>query len=333
MARSLTLSLSAALAAALSCANAQGVPARDDTAKSLPSVTAQPAAVETLRSEMQATVGRMIESGAFGAQSPESISMSLDLPAEQIVNVGVLVDPRAAAKDGVPVLGTVPGGDAQSVGLRAGDFVRSINGESLLALGVESDGTSRAVAVLKREIAALSDGDRLTFEVARGTDFVKLSGVVAADFIPAMRIAIGEPALVASTAPMALPRAAAGAVAAQSGSCGRISTFHIAPRSQRLYKARVLSIDGEIPGPADQDTYRVPVGTHVIEIAEIIDSEDLPAARWRQRRDTEQLLEIDVRPDTTYTLAAHLVDPNARDFARGGYWKPVVWKETTERCR
>lgn len=332
MTRSLTLSLSAALAAALSCANAQGVPARDEAAKSLPPVSSQPAE-QMLRAEMQATVGRMIESGAFGTQSPETISMSLDLPAEKVVNVGVLVDPRASADAGVPVLGTVPGGDAQSVGLRAGDVIRSINGQSLVGLGNEPDGSARAVSVLKREIAALSDGKRLSFDVVRGGESLKLSGVVAADFIPAMRVAIGEAALVASNAPMALPRAAAGAVAAQSGGCGRISTFHIAPRSQRLYKARVLSIDGEIPGPADQDTYRVPVGPHVIEVAEIIDSEDLPAARWRQRRDSEQLLEIDVRPDTTYTLAAHLVDPNARDFARGGYWKPVVWKETTEACR
>ena len=77
----------------------------------------------------------------------------------------------------------------------------------------------------------------------------------------------------------------------------------------------------------------MPAGRHVLEVAEIIDSEDLPQARSRQRRDSEQLLEIDVAPDTTYTIAAHLVDANARDFARGGYWKPVVYKEKSEACR
>jgi hypothetical protein len=123
---------------------------------------------------------------------------------------------------------------------------------------------------------------------------------------------------------------AASAAAASSAECGRISTFHVAPRSQSLYAARVLSIDGRIPGPADQDTWRVAPGPHTVEVAEAIDVQDLPTAFSRRRAELgRRTFTVVVEPGRTHLVAAHLTD------GRGGraYWEPVVWKTLDEACR
>ena len=95
----------------------------------------------------------------------------------------------------------------------------------------------------------------------------------------------------------------------------------------------ILSIDGEIPGPANQDTYRVAAGPHEVEVAELIDDQDLPGTYTRARRHKNKTFTVDVRPDTTYMVASHLNEDRERDIIKGGYWDPVVWKEIAEPCR
>ena len=92
----------------------------------------------------------------------------------------------------------------------------------------------------------------------------------------------------------------------------------------------MLSIDGEIPGPGDQDTYRLAPGRHVLEVAEDIDAQDLPASFSRRRASLgRKTLDVVVEPGTTHLVAARLVDTlGGRD-----YWEPVVWKTLAEDCR
>ena len=236
--------------------------AQADVAEAPPATLAPVAAVGSpeamLRREVQDAVARLIESGAFGATAPEDIALSVAVPAERLVNVGLLVDSASDGERGLPVLGTLAGGDAQALGVRAGDVLTSINGKPLAGLGRAGDGTAAAVAVVRRELETLNDGGTLALTVERDDRTLELSRAVTPRFIPAMRLELGEGALVASTGAVAVPSAvAAAAPAASYGACGRISVFHIAPRAQDLYPARILSIDGEIPGPVNQDTYRV----------------------------------------------------------------------------
>ncbi|HET9485673.1 MAG TPA: PDZ domain-containing protein, partial [Xanthomonadales bacterium] len=219
---------------------------------------------ELLRREVQDAVARLIDAGAFGETAPEDIALSVAVPAERSVNVGLLVDSRSSAERGLPVLGTLAGGDAQALGLRAGDVLTSINGKPLAGLGRADDGTALAVSRLRAEVESLLQGGTLALTLERDGRTMELSRAVEPRFIPALRLELGEGTLVASNAPVAVARTLATAAPAQAGSCGRISVFHIAPRSQHLYPARILSIDGEIPGPAQQDTYRVAPGPHEV---------------------------------------------------------------------
>lgn len=126
----------------------------------------------------------------------------------------------------------------------------------------------------------------------------------------------------------------ASASAAQPGTCGRISVFDSAPRSQDLYRARLINIDGRAAGPTGTRTYRVPLGRHTLEVAEAIDVrqfDDVELRQRDQRMDRYKMLEVDVKPDTTYLLAAHLIESGR--IADGSYWEPVIYGQSKEACK
>ncbi|HET7843827.1 MAG TPA: PDZ domain-containing protein [Xanthomonadales bacterium] len=319
--------LAAALLASTCAVAAQG--AAGTVATQLPTVTATtPDAM--LRGELRNVLVRMIDSGAFAGTSPEDISMSVTMPAEHAVDLGAVLDARS---EGLVVLGTTPGGTAQSLGLRAQDVIVAANGADLTGAGRSSTGDSLAAAALRGQLERLRDGGRLELAVLRDGARTTLAGDVAPRYIPALRLELGEGALVASNAGVALPARVAQAAPAQVGGCGRISVFHIAPRGQQLYRAKVLEIDGEIPGPTNQDTWRVSPGRHTLRVAELIDTNDLPGVYTRARRHKDKDLVVEVAPDTTLLIAAHLELDNERDVPGNGYWTPVVWKEISEPCR
>jgi hypothetical protein len=286
---------------------------------------------ELLRQEIRETVARVMASEAFAGRGAEALAFSLSLPAERYLDLGLLLDRRDPASAGLVVLGTTPGGSAQALGLRAGDVITTVGEVSLAGLGMQADGTAQAVMRLKSVLDGMLEGGRLTMDVLRDGRSVRFDGAVAARYLPPLRIELGEGNLVGSIGGAAAPlqQAAATAVGGD-GSCGRISTFHVAPRSQRLYPARVLAVDGSIPGPAQQDTYRLPPGTHTIEVAEDINPGDLPTAFSRRRAESgRKTFTVVVEPGTTHLVAARLLDGSgARD-----YWEPVVWKTLPEACR
>jgi hypothetical protein len=299
-----------------------GMVAAAPFADAAPSVAAN-AQQELLRSEMRSVLARLIDSGAFSGQSPEQISFSMTLPAERVLDLGMVLD---HAPQGLRVLATTPGSLAQQLGVRPGDVIVAAAGQSL--------GGEPAVA-LKRTLDSLREGGNLALTVDRAGTRMELAGTVSPRYLPAVRLELGEGALVASTAPMALPSRVAATVPAQSGSgdtCGRVSVFHVAPRSQDLYRARILSIDGTIPGPSSQETYRVSPGTHEIEVAESIDNTDLPNVYTRARRNKNHTLTLEVEAGKTYLIAAHLNREQDDKVISGEYWNPVAWKEISEPC-
>ncbi len=283
-----------------------------------------------LRDELKSVLLRMADAGAFSGK-PEDVALSLSMPAERVVDLGLVVDSRDAATAGLVVLGTTPGGLAQSLGVRAGDVLIAFNGQSLAGLGVDEQGTARAISTLRAGVDGLRDLQPITFDARRGGDAVQLQGALHARYLPALRLELGEGTLVASNAPVALGSAVSRAAPAASGdTCGRVSTFHVAPRSKHLYGTRLLEIDGQLAGPATQNTFRLDPGQHELLIAEDIDARDLPTTLTRRRTEWgRKTLTITVEPGMTYLLAAQLDDPRAPNK---DYWQPVAWKTVAEPC-
>lgn len=282
---------------------------------------------QRLHEELQAVLLRLVESGELSAQDAESLSLSA--PHSQQADFGAILDVRyrADADHGLPVLGVTPGGGAATLGLQPGDRIVAINGDSLLQRGADARG--RALAASRLREGLLATPDAIELRVVRGASELTLQGAVRVVQLPAYRLDLG--AALAGTA-----WAAAAPVAAESV-CGRVSVFDIAPRSQRLYPAVLIAIDGEAPGAGNSESFRLAPGRHRLTVAEAIDSRQFDAIALRQRdgrqRDRYKELEIVVEPGVTYRLAArfHLEERNSiRD---GAYWEPVIWKESFEPCR
>lgn len=287
-----------------------------------------PRAVEQrLHEEVQAVLMRLVESGELAARDAEALSLSA--PVSQQVDFGAILDVRhrAGADTGLPVLAVTPGGSADRIGLRAGDQVLAVGEVELRGLGADAHGRARAAQRLREELVASAEDVEL--RVLRDGVETRLRGPVRLVQLPAYRLDLGAALATTSLA------AATGGDA--TSSCGRVSIFDIAPRSQHLYRAVLIGIDGELPGPSSAESFRLEPGPHRLTIGEAIDHKQFDAIALRQRdgrqRDRYKELGIMVQPGVTYRIAARLVPDKRNSIRDGAYWEPVVWKESAEPCR
>ena len=281
-------------------------------------------AEQRLRQDMQLMLSRMSASGLLG-EHPDQVQLSVQEPSRRVADLGVLVDSTSAARahDGLRVLGTTPGGSAEHGGLRPGDVIVAVNGTSLRGLGADTDGRALAAATLRSSVNEAPEASNLHLDVLRNGDVLAMNVPVQSVFLPAMRVELGA-AAVADSSPTI-----------SSGGCGRISTFDVAPRNERIYHATILLLDGKTPGPSGQENYRVSAGEHKLLVAE-----DIPVRQMgtgvigslRSRLDTHKELSVDVKPGTTAMIGAKFHDDKATKFAHGEYWDPVVWREASENC-
>ena len=278
---------------------------------------------QRVSAELSAVMTELIETGAFGDQPSERIALAIDTPARRVSDLGLLVDSRRGDGDGLHVLAVTPNGNAERIGLRAGDVVVALNGTALT-------GTDSA-ARLRQQVDALPDGSALAFQVDRDGSPRTLNGHLSSVYLPAMRLTVGDATQVA------VASGAASAEASAAGACGRISDFDVAPRQQQLHAAKIIAIDGVAPGPSGSHSFRVTPGTHLVKVTEDIDSRYLSfsdrARNAGLSRDRYKTLEVEVAPDTTTFIAARIKIEQRNEPRNGAYWDPVAWKQAAETCR
>jgi hypothetical protein len=270
--------------------------------------------------EFQRALLRLAQSGQLQGAGDAIV---VEQPARRMANLGLLID--RDHDDGLLVLGTLPGGSAERIGLRPGDRLVEANGTDLRGRGANER--------MRSIIDGLDEDRALALSIQRGGVDQRLAGVVEAVDLPAMRVELRAGADGSGDG-----GAGAGRVAGDpASSCARVTTFHAAPRSRDLYPARLLAIDGELPGPSAQDSFRIEPGRHVLTVAEIIDEREFsPIANQQRSRHGRQLvrtIEIDARPGVTYLLSAQLLRDRRGSILDAGYWQPVLWKERAEPCR
>lgn len=290
-------------------------------------VAAHPAGepAQAMRQDMQSVLSHLAQSGALG-QHPEQASLHLDEPAHRVASLGALVDSTSAqsARDGLHVLGATPGSMADRLGLRPGDVIVAVNGTSLRDLGADDRGRALAATTMRTVVDNLPDAATVSVDVLRGGDTVALAAPLQAVYVPAMHVELGAAATAA---------AVAASTGADSGACGRISAFDVAPRGQRLYGVRILLLDGNTPGPQGSPSFRVAPGEHRLLVAENIPTLALGVGEIATlRRQTSKPLTVVVEPGKTALVAAQLHPGNSGDLSHGSYWDPVVWKQIDEDC-
>jgi len=134
----------------------------------------------------------------------------------------------------------------------------------------------------------------------------------------------------------ALLFAAASTSVLAENSCARISTFDVASRSDNLFQAVLISVDGELPGPTNADSWRIKPGTHTLAVAEAIDSNRFSAISNRARDGSQgnryKELTLVAEAGMTYRLAARFHPDKDNQVRSGGYWEPVIWASSAEAC-
>lgn len=269
-----------------------------------------------LEEEFRQTLLRLAQAGEL---PDATMPVVIERPAERVSDFGLLVDRDHA--DGLLVLGTLPGGSAERMGLRTGDRLLAANDIDLRGNG----GSGRM-----RELLDDPDSNgRMALHLLRGGQEQHLVGTVDSVTLPAMRIE-----LVPSLADADVTDRVAGD---PDSRCGRITVEPVAPRARNLFPARLISVDGELPGPASQETYRLTPGRHVLIVAEMIEQEYFSNVanlqRGRQSRNRYKILEVDIQPGVTYYLAARFHRDRGNRILEGSYWQPALWKERAEPCR
>lgn len=263
--------------------------------------------VDAADERLDAAILSLIEQGRL--EHLEGAPLVIERPARTRFELGAVVDP-APEDGGAPrVLALSPGGAAQRMGLRAGDRLRSANGQSLLPAGA----ASALPGVLE------ASGGRLELEIERGEETLSLAGSADPVEVPAYRLQV-EPTTVAAQG------------------CGRIAVDLRPPLSEGLHPLVLVEVDGRLAGPLDGQVFRVSPGRRQIKVAEAIDGRHFNGYQNYQRarlRPTERYktFTLDVAPNTTYRLAARLDRERIEPVLEQAYWEPVVWRSIEQACR
>ncbi|MEO7917698.1 MAG: PDZ domain-containing protein [Dokdonella sp.] len=283
-----------------------------------------PAATEQrLRAGLQQMLVDLASKGELVDASGVPMQFDISEPSRDVDNLGVVIDSRDSGDKGLVVMAVTPGSAAAKMGVQGGDRLVAVNRQSLTDLGRDANDRPRAVDVLRTAVGSVGDGGRLALSVDRDGRRIDFEGTLQRLRLPAMKLSLSDGVQVASNAPTNV-----------TAGCGRISDFDVAPRQQNLHRAQLISIDGNSVGPSGSPSFRLSTGPHTLEVAEEIDSRYLSFnSRFRNSgSDRHKQIDVDVKSDTTYFLAARLIPDKRSEWRDGAYWEPALWLEKNERC-
>lgn len=283
----------------------RALPALLSTLFVLPVAAQDPA---TLKREIETALIRAAESGALGEGSQAT---TLQDEARVRYELGAVVDLRSAGP-GLPVLAVTPGAAASRLDLRPGDRLLAVNGRPV---GSSAESLQQAID---------AGNGRLAAQWLRNGKPMAATDRADAVAVPAFRLLVGgEPAT----------------------GCGFVSDKQgVVPKNQGIFRAEITRIDGRSTPLAGNFEYRLPVGRHVLRVAEHIDRNRLSVGQatqisltTRRMTGTQQYktLVVDVKPNTTYRIGVRFFKDKLDNdsIRRNAYWEPEVWETRAQACR
>lgn len=261
----------------------------------------------TLKREIESALARASESGALGG---DARSTTLRSEARVRYELGAVVDLRAAG--GLPVLAVTPGSAASRLGLRPGDRLLAINGRGI---GGHADALQQAID---------AGNGKLAVQWTRGGKRMGAQDQADAVSVPAYQLIVGG---------------------RYPEGCGFVSDQQgIVPISQNIYTAMITRINGRSMPLGGRFQYELPIGKHVLTVAEGIDRNRLTLGVQNRIAQTQRLqtaaqsyktLVVDVKPNTTYRIGARLFPDklDADSIRANTFWEPVVWESRAQPCR
>ncbi len=288
--------------------------------------------VKGLQQQLKSTIAAITEIESNAGNSVKDLYFQVSLPAKQSPNLGLVLDIDSNSA-GYKILSVTPGSYADKLNLEPGHLIIAIND-----IQVDSSEKRRAFSELENSIA----GDLLRLTIDKNGKTETVESIVIGRYTPSIKLEIGAESTEASIDDIA---------GADKAGCGRVSIFFTPPRSKQFYNAAIVKIDDKnVRSP--RDTYRLKPGKHTIYLQEFIDdflfirrfrsTQTANLSDWFNRSNRRynrfngvaKSIEIDIKPNTTYNLAAKFNKDKQFKQRSGEYWEPVIWRETAdEECK
>jgi hypothetical protein len=255
--------------------------------------------IDDLVANIQQTLLAVAKAEQKAGNSIEDMRFELAVPARLSSNFGLVLEPNESK--GLQVLSISPGSLAEDLKIEQGDHIVSIN-----AVSLEAGGTS---AVLN-ELQDLTPGENITIGLDRGGKRSALTTVVNGEYLPAFRLEIGQADL-------------SNELAEGENICGTVSVFFSPPETKRFYDLVITHIDDR-KVLSSKARYRLAPGKYTLRVQEQISDPLLKRSRTTIQR--PKLLEVEVKANHRYDLAAKFITEKRLRPQTNEFWEPVIWK-------
>ena len=212
--------------------------------------------IDDLKGNIQNTLIAIGENEKRAGKRPEDVYFSLNLPAQQLTNLGIVLDVDNSTT-GYSVLAVSPGSEAEALDIAVGSKIVQINDIDL--------GQSSAESVLQH-LQNLTAGEKVTLVIENNNMTKKIETNLNGQYVPEVRLEVGSYAEADSSQLSAYSNERSEEM---ENACGRISVFFRPPVARYLYPAYFNKIDDKRVN-SSKNTFRLPPGKHVIEINELI---------------------------------------------------------------
>lgn len=276
---------------------------------------------DTIQQTLRSTLMSLARDDWFEQIDNDDWPIVIYHPAETIINLGLYVHPDYTEENdsnGPLVIAVTPDSAAARMGVRTGDRLRSIEGKSLIRLGAEADGSSRAFRRLQDALNESSG--TITLTVLRGDQTLPLEGDLEKLTLPRAILTLTQVSVETTDA-------------ADPGACATVTTQAPPPREFNVFPADLVSINGVQAGTKLRDQHFLTPGTYVFEVRPEIPDHLLAAnaARAESRRPFA-ILRLPMDAGFTYHVGAKLLVGREQQTPHARFWEPIVWRMEMADC-
>jgi molybdopterin-binding protein len=264
------------------------------------------ALIDDMVKQIVSTMSAVADAEKKAGNDINNLHIELDIPSSKSPNLGLVLDINDA--QGYKVMSVSPGSLADNLQITTGNIITAIN-------GVNTKDDTQRLAFL--ELENTLPGDTITLQINKQGTMSSVEAIVEGQYTPSIKLEIGDTSIVTNNTTSQIIDEL------DETACGKVSVFFKPPFTRNLHYATVTRIN-ERNVNSERESFRLPPGKHTVYLHEMI--EDSMFTRRSRSLQTAKTLEIDVKANTTYYLAAKFIRKNRSEQRNGGYWEPVVWK-------
>ena len=274
--------------------------------------------LEQLQTNIKGTLLAISKSEANAGKEIGNFHYTLELPSSMNTNLGLVLD-LSNYQDGYEIISISPGSTAEQLPLAVGDKLISINNKKLDKYDSES-------AI--NQLVQVTPGENLSLTIASNEEVRTVSTKIEGQFIPSIKLEIGGATLKTAVTEKHTDREDLNQKS-DDEQCGRVSVFFRPPEAKSIYPASISKID-EDSRKRNRNTFRLPVGKHIVYLHEYINDPIFPIRRTGIQR--PKPIEIDVEANKTYYLGASFIRSKRFTTFKDKYWEPVIWRVREQKC-